>query len=98
MLGDRVPASEALKMGLVNIIVPQDRFYSEIKSFAQRLIEKPPLSLKKAKQAIDYRTPKSLGPALTFESEAFGTLISTKDFTEGLSAFFEKRKPEFKGK
>lgn len=97
MLGDWVKASEALKIGLVNMVVPRDGFNKEVKSFARRLVEKPPISLKYAKRAIDYGTQITLGLGLKFETEAFATLASTKDFVEGLSAFFEKRKPEFKG-
>ncbi len=97
MLGDRIKAPEAFKIGLVNMVVPLDSFSKEVKSFARRLVEKPPISLKYAKYAIDYGTQIPIGLGLKFETEAFATLASTKDFAEGLSAFLEKRKPEFKG-
>ncbi len=97
MLGDRIRASEALEIGLVDLIVSRDGFTEEVKSFAKRLIEKPPISLKHAKRAINYGTQKNLNLGLKIETEVFATLASTKDFVEGLSAFFEKRKPNFKG-
>ncbi|MCJ7631506.1 enoyl-CoA hydratase/isomerase family protein [Candidatus Bathyarchaeota archaeon] len=97
MLGDRIQASEALEIGLVHLVVSRDGFTEEVKSFAKRLIEKPPISLKHAKHAINYGTQKNLNLGLKIETEAFATLTSTKDFMEGLSAFFEKRKPNFKG-
>ena len=98
MLGDRIKASEALKIGLVDLVVSRDGFTKEVKSFAKRLIEKPPISLKQVKRAINYGRQKNLNLGLKIETEAFATLASTKDFMEGLSAFFEKRKPKFTGK
>jgi len=97
MLGDRIPAQEALRIGLVNKVVPMDKLEGEVKTLAKRLVDGPPIALKYAKYAMNFGTQVPLEAGLRIESAAFGILFSTKDFVEGIQAFFEKRKPEFKG-
>ena len=98
MLGDRITAEEAHKIGLVNKVVPRDKLIEETKAFAKNFVEGPPVALKAAKHALNYATQVPLDVGLKFESEAFGIVLSTKDVMEGVSAFMSKRKPEFKGK
>jgi enoyl-CoA hydratase/carnithine racemase len=98
MLGDRITAEEAHKIGLVNKVVPRDKLIDETKSFAKNFVDGPPVALKAAKHALNYATQVPLDVGLKFESEAFGIVLSTKDVMEGVSAFMSKRKPEFKGK
>lgn len=96
-LGDRVPADEALRLGLVHKVVPVDKLMEETEALAQRLVAGPPLALKVAKRAMNFGTQLPLEEGLKMEAESFGTLAATEDIVEGISAFFEKRKPEFKG-
>jgi enoyl-CoA hydratase/3-hydroxyacyl-CoA dehydrogenase len=96
-LGDRVSADEALRLGLVNRVVPVDRLVEEVEALARRLVAGPPVALRVAKRAINFGTQLILEEGLKLEAESFGTLASTEDIIEGISAFFEKRKPEFKG-
>jgi len=98
MLGDRITAEEAHRIGLVNRVVPRDKLVEETKAFAKQFVEGPPIALKAAKHALNYATQVPLDVGLKFESEAFGIVLSTKDVMEGVSAFMSKRKPEFKGK
>jgi len=97
MLGDRITADEALRIGLVHKVVQVDRFKEEVKAFARKLAEGPPIALKCAKYALNLGVQASLEAGLRIEAEAFGMVISSKDVIEGITAFFEKRKPEFKG-
>jgi enoyl-CoA hydratase/3-hydroxyacyl-CoA dehydrogenase len=98
MLGDRITAEQALKIGLVTRVVPLAKLVEETKTFAKNFVEGPPVALKAAKYALNYATQVPLDIGLKFESEAFGIVLSTKDVMEGVSAFMSKRKPEFKGK
>ncbi len=98
MLGDRITAEEALRIGLVNKVVPYDKLLDETKSFAKNFVDGPPIALKAAKHALNFGTQVPLDVGLKLESEAFGIVLSSKDVMEGISAFMSKRKPEFKGK
>jgi enoyl-CoA hydratase/3-hydroxyacyl-CoA dehydrogenase len=98
MLGDRISAEEAAKIGLVNKVVPKAKLYEETLAFAKRLADGPPVALKFAKETLNFGTQVPLDIGLKLEAEAFGIVLSTKDVMEGVSAFMSKRKPEFKGK
>ncbi len=96
--GERIDAKTAEKLGLVNRVVPQDRLKSTVREFAAELINKPPIAIALVKQLINTSSETNLNVGLTNEAEAFGVLASTEDFREGVSAFLEKRKPQYKGK
>jgi len=98
MLGDRMPADEALRIGLVHRVVPVEKLLDEARDLARRLVEGPPIALMLAKHAINVGAQFPLEVGLKVEAQAFGILASAEDTIEGISAFFEKRKPEFKGK
>jgi enoyl-CoA hydratase/carnithine racemase len=98
LLGDRIKADEALKIGLVHKVVPLDSLYEEAEALAQRLVAGPPVALKVAKKAMNEGSEVPLNDGLRIEAESFGVLAETEDIVEGLSAFFERRKAEFKGK
>lgn len=98
MIGDRIPAGEALKIGLVHMVVPLDKLEEEAKTLAQRMVEGPPIALKLAKRSINLSAQFPLEAGLKAEAQAVSIISSTEDIMEGISAFFERRKPEFKGK
>ncbi len=97
MLGDRITAEEALKIGLVNKVVPYDKLEEETKKFAEKLVKGPPVALKYAKYALNFGAQVPLEVGLKLEASAFGLVFSTKDLIEGVTAFMSKREPEFKG-
>ncbi len=98
MLAKRVDADEAERIGLVNKAVESEKFEEEVMALAKQLAEGPPISLRAAKYAINfgYELPPEIGQAI--EAAYFGIATSTQDVMEGVSAFFQRRKPEFKGK
>ncbi len=98
MLAKRITADEAEQIGLVNKAVDPENFWDEVNTLAKALAELPPISLRMAKYAINYgyELPVEAGQAI--EAAYFGIATSTEDVIEGVRAFFEKRKPEFKGK
>ena len=98
LLGDRISADEALKIGLVHKVVPLDNLYEEAEVLAKRLAASPPVALRVAKRAMNEGNELPLIEGLRIEAESFGVLAETEDIVEGISAFFERRKPEFKGK
>lgn len=98
MLGDRVKADEALKIGLVDKVVPYEKLKDETRAFAQRICDGPPIALKYAKQAINFGSQVPLEAGLRIEASLLGLLFSTEDAKIGLEAFMSRRKPKFKGK
>jgi len=98
MLGNRINAEEALRIGLVTKVVPKAKLQEETVALARKLADGPPVALRLAKEAINFGTQVPLDIGLKLEAEAFGIALSTKDVMEGVSAFMSKRKPEFKGK
>ncbi len=96
--GDMIPASEALKIGLVDRVVPPEKLEDEVRKFALKLAEKPPLALLAAKYSIQFGMETDLWHGEALESAFFGLTFSTEDVIEGVTAFMEKRKPKFKGK
>ncbi|AAK42645.1 3-hydroxyacyl-CoA dehydrogenase/enoyl-CoA hydratase family protein [Saccharolobus solfataricus] len=95
--GDMVSAEDAYKMGLVDLVVPSNRFEEEVRRVALKIAEKSPISLLAAKLAIELGYESNIWTGQTLESTLFGLLFTTKDVEEGVKAFLEKRKPQFKG-
>ncbi len=99
ILNDRkLSAQEALSFGLVNRVVAADRFLEEALSLAAEIAARAPLAVRAAKKLIDESFELSLSQALNAERGEFHKLFSTEDQKEGMRAFIEKRKPEWKGK
>ncbi len=98
MTGDHIDAKEAERLGLVNTVVPVEDLFEEAKKLAAKLAARPPFGLRLAKTVMNMGADRDLQSALTLEREAFAMLFATEDQKEGVRAFTEKRKPEFKGR
>ena len=96
--GRFLSAREALSAGLVSRVVPKENFYDEALRIAHVLAEKPPLALRLAKESVLKAHEMSLSDGLEYERKLFYMLFATEDQKEGMQAFIEKRRPEFKGK
>ena len=97
LLGERVPAPQALAWGLVNWVHPDDRLMDEANVLLERLAAGPTRSYAGSKQALNNFIYRDLDAQLDLETELQHALGRTKDFTEGVAAFVEKRTPEFTG-
>jgi len=96
--GKRIDAKTAERLGLVNAVVPADQLKAKVKELATELVGKPPIAIKLTKALINNSTETHPDIGLWQEAEAFGLVASTEDFNEGVTAFLEKRKPQYKGK
>jgi enoyl-CoA hydratase len=96
--GRIIDAKMAEQLGILNMVVPADKFKETVRQFALDLTTKPPVAIKVAKALINKGADISLDSALALEREGFGVVASTEDLQEGVKAFTEKRKPQFKGK
>ncbi len=92
-----IDAKTAKQLGLLSAVVPSDGLKSAVKELATEIMSKPPVGLQLAKQLINSSIETDLTKGLVQEAQAFGVLASTEDFTEGVAAFIEKRKPKYKG-
>lgn len=98
LLGERIDASEALRLGLVNRVVPLQLLEAETSNMARRLAASAPLALAGIKRLLREGLDRPLAAHLAAEQEAFVAASATQDFQEALSAFFDRRKPTFHGR
>ena len=96
--GQMIDAKEAERIGLVIKTVPRDRLYDEVKKLADKIAANGPVAVKLAKAAINMGSEVDLVTGLAYEVETVSLCFSTEDLKEGMGAFIEKRKPQFKGK
>ena len=96
--GKMIDAKTAERIGLINMVVPPEKLKSAVEELASAIMNKPPIAIKLAKELINNSIETDQRTGLIHEAEAFGILTSTDDFKEGVSAFLEKRKPEYKGR
>ena len=97
MLGERVPAAQALEWGLVNYVHPDDALIAESEALAARLAAGPTRSYGASKQALNRMIYPDMEGQLHLEAELQHGLARTKDFVEGVGAFVEKRQAAFTG-
>jgi len=98
LTGEILDAQTAFNLGLVNHVVPADQLEIKTMEIANRIAEKSPIALRLAKEAIKLASRSNLDEGLRREVDLFALCFSSADKDEGVTAFLEKRKPEFKGK
>lgn len=98
LTGDPIDAAEALRIGLVNKVVPLTELLKTCRDMAAKIVSKAQPAVKLAVQAVHASQGTHLDEGLEVEAGLFGAACGTEDFQEGAKAFLEKRKPAFKGK
>jgi 2-(1,2-epoxy-1,2-dihydrophenyl)acetyl-CoA isomerase len=95
LLGERFGADDALRLGLINRIVPEAELGAAVEKLAAALANGPALALRNGKRLINQSLVTSLSMQLDAEAESFGECSATSDFVEGIGAFLDKRMPRF---
>ena len=98
LMGKPIDAQEAYRIGLVNIVVPPESVMPTARKWAETICQAGPLAVRAAKEAMLRGSSLSLEDGLRLENALEAYVMNTEDFTEGITAFGEKRKPDFKGK
>ena len=96
--GEMMPCKEAMNYGVVNKIIPAELLWEETMKYARSLAAMPPLSVRMIKDAVNKAVDYSLYEGMQYERKNFYLLFSSEDQKEGMKAFIEKRKPDFKGR
>jgi len=96
--GDIIDAAEAHRIGLADEVYPAEELMNKALELAKKIASKAPVAVSRAKECINRGLDINLSAGCDFEKISFGTIYGTSDCKEGLAAFIEKRKPEFKGK
>ncbi len=98
LMGKPIDAQEAYRIGLVNKVVPQEQVMPMAKEWAEVICQAEPLAVRAAKEAMIRGSGMTLDDGLRLENSLNSYLFGTEDFTEGITAFAEKRKPVYKAK
>jgi len=98
LMGKLVDAGEAYRIGLVNKVVPQAEVMATAKEYAEAICRAAPLAVRAAKEAMLRGSAMTLEEGLRLENALVASVLATEDFTEGTTAFVEKRKPDYKAK
>jgi enoyl-CoA hydratase len=98
LTGEMMDAKRALDVGLVSAVVEPDALLDEAKALLRKVTKNGPVAIRMALESIYRGLDTSTAEALDFESALFGLLASTDDMKEGMDAFLEKRKPDFRGR
>ncbi len=96
LIGEKVSADEALKLGIINRTVSDESLLEEAHSLASRLAEGPAIAMGLTKKLTNRTILANINDTLELEGLAQGMCFETEDFKEGVQAFFEKRQPRFK--
>jgi enoyl-CoA hydratase len=98
LTGRFLSADEALQLGLVSRVVPDEHYFTEALQLAQSMCTKGPVALRIGKEAVNKSYEMTLMEGIQYERKLFYMLFATDDQKEGMAAFVEKRKPQFTGK
>lgn len=95
---DAIDATEALRIGLVNSVVEPEELMDSVKKIAKRILNKGQVAVRLSKVAANEGMQTDINRGMTIEADVFGLCFATTDQKEGMTAFVEKRKPQFTGK
>jgi enoyl-CoA hydratase/carnithine racemase len=98
LLGERMTAWEACEAGLVNRVVPEGEFEDAVREWAEKLASKSPLIMRLGKDAMFRQMDMAFMDALEYLHAQLTIALSTEDVVEGVTAFFEKREPQWTGR
>jgi enoyl-CoA hydratase len=98
LTGRPIPADEALRWGLINKVVPVEYYLMEAKALAKEIASRPPVAVQLAKESVLKAFDSTIEQGLEFERKSFYLLFASDDQKEGMTAFSEKRNPEWKGR
>jgi enoyl-CoA hydratase len=98
LTGRQITGEEAMKAGLVNMVVPVEFYLEEAQRLAKKIADQPPIAVRLAKEAVLKSFDTTIEMGLEYERKNFYLLFASEDMREGMGAFIEKRKPEWKGK
>ena len=98
LLGDRISAQEAKEAGIVNKVVPAEEFEAAVGEWATKLASKSPVIMRLGKDAMFRQQDMAFLDALEYLHAQLSLALSTEDIVEGVTAFFEKREPQWKGR
>ena len=93
----RIDAAKAKEYGLVLEVLPADQLQTHCRDVAQKIARNGPLAVAEAKRIVEWGADQDLRAANALEQQAFGLMFGTEDQKEGMKAFIEKRKPNFRG-
>jgi enoyl-CoA hydratase/carnithine racemase len=98
LTGRRITAQEALGLGVVNLVAEKGRWLDEALDLAAVVARRPPLAVRLAKQAVLAADETALSAGLDHERRLYELTMATEDRVEGMTAFLQKRRPQFKGR
>ena len=98
LTGRRMDAAEAHAVGIVNRVAGKRDWFDQAMELAQVVARRPPVAVRLAKQAVQAADETALTAGLTYERRLYELAMATEDRVEGMSAFIEKRRPEFRGR
>lgn len=98
LTGDSISADRALELGLVERVMDAEALFEETMQFCRKLAKKAPIARALILDSVNRGLDCELADALSLEADLFGVVGATEDVKEGLTAFLEKRKPDYKGK
>jgi enoyl-CoA hydratase/carnithine racemase len=98
LTGRRIDAAEAARLGIVNEVVRRNEWLDSALELAQRIARRPPIAVRLAKQAVLAADETTLSSGLEHERRLYELSMATEDRMEGMDAFLEKRRPDFKGR
>ena len=96
--GKPFTADEACDWGILNSVCDDDKLMEETLGIARKICDNAPISTRQAKKSMNIATQTDLKTGYAFEIEAYNRMVPTEDRLEGVRAFNEKRKPDFKGR